>query len=164
MVRTTRNLYLSPTLAQIVPGHCVMPDFGRLLPFWAILIFGQGTLLRVRLTIHFLFLNPCPNGGVTLFVLPDMGSFSHLWAFVLFGQGIFHGESSNPFIARGGRLSYYSPCAEGTSICWLSKFERQFHLIIPNGSTRLSCSSAKPICGITKYSPSFKINFDLVSN
>ena len=108
-----------------------MPDFGRLLPFWAILIFGQGTLLRVRLTIHFLFLNPCPNGGVTLFVLPDMGSFSHLWAFVLFGQGIFLGESSNPFIARGGRLSFYSPCAEGTSICWLSKYDRQFHLIIP---------------------------------
>ena len=64
-------------------------------------------------------------------VLPDFGSFCPLWAFVLFGQGIFLGESSNPFIARGGRLSFYSPCAEGTSICWLSKYDRQFHLIIP---------------------------------
>ena len=26
---------------------------------------------------------------------------------------------------------FYSPCAEGTSICWLSKYDRQFHLIIP---------------------------------
>ena len=164
MGRTTRNLCLSPTLAHKLYQDIVLcrtwEGFSLSDPFWYLgkaFCYGWGR----QFSIYSLTLAQIVSGH---YVLPDVGSFSHLWAFVLFGQGIFHGESSNPFIARGGRLSFYSPCAEGTSICWLSKFERQFHLIIPNGSTRLSCSSAKPICGITKYSPSFKINFDLVSN
>ena len=159
MGRTTRNLYLSPTLAQIVPW-LVFCGIIQIAAFKSLtVVFGQGTLLRVKQAIKFQIFNPCPICIWTL-CFAGLWKFLPLMSLCAVWARQFPWGQIEPFYGLGWQaISLFALCRMYFLLTAYQNYKSS-PLNNNDAGTRLGNSSGKPLIRITIYSPSINLAWD----